>query len=192
MNTNNTDMLSVNKTLGAALLGLGLLALLTPSVTAGGTPRETLNINPVWRFTLGDPAEASKADFDDSGWDVVSLPHSHELYAADLSNFLGKDFPKDDVSFAGRKVGWYRRTIDIPRSALKGKVFLVFHGAMETTKLWVNGKPAGECLVGGYTSFHFDITSLLQPGKNMLAVRVDNTVQKDIPPDGAKCDFALF
>ena len=192
MRTNKTHMLLVNKVFGAALLNLGLLALLNSAVTAGETARQKLNINPVWHFTLGDPADASKPDFDDSGWDIVSLPHSHELYASDLSNFLGKDFPKDDVSFPGRKVGWYRRTIDIPRSALKGKVFLVFQGAMETTRLWVNGKSAGECLVGGYTSFHFDITSLLQPGKNMLAVRVDNTVQKDIPPDGAKCDYTLF
>jgi len=171
---------------------LGLLAMAHSKASADGTPREKLNINPVWRFTLGDPADASKADFDDRKWDTVSLPHSHELYAADLSNFLGEDFPKDNVSFAGRKVGWYRRTIDIRAPDLTGKVFLVFQGAMETTKLWVNGKPAGECLVGGYTSFHFDITSLLQPGKNMLALRVDNTMQKDIPPDGAKCDFALF
>ncbi|MCX6872592.1 MAG: hypothetical protein NTW21_02125 [Verrucomicrobia bacterium] len=193
MKTNNMHTLSINKTLGAALLSLGLLAMLGSAVTAGEAPRNKLNINPVWRFTLGDPADASKPDFDDRGWDLVSLPHSHELYAADLSNFRGKDEVKEPyVAFPGRKVGWYRRTIDIPSSALSGKVFLVFQGAMETTKLWVNGKPAGECLVGGYTSFHFDITPLLQPGKNGLSVRVDNTVQKDIPPDGAMCDFVLF
>jgi len=184
---------SINKSIGTALLGLGLIALLSPSVTAGEAPRNKLNINPVWSFTLGDPADASKPDFDDRGWDIVSLPHSHELYAADISNFRGKEDVKEPyVAFPGRKVGWYRRTIDIPATALSGKVFLVFQGAMETTKLWVNGKPVGECLVGGYTSFHFDITSLLQQGKNRLAVRVDNTVQKDIPPDGAMCDFVLF
>ena len=190
--TNTINMVSVNKLLGAALVSLGLLALTGSTATAGESPRQTININPVWRFTLGDPAEAFKAEFDDRGWDIVSLPHSHELYAADLSNFLGKEFPKDDVSFAGRKVGWYRRTINIPSAALNGKVFLVFQGAMETTKLWVNGKAAGEYAVSGYTSFHFDLTPLLRPGTNMLAVRVDNTVQKDIPPDGAKCDYALF
>jgi beta-galactosidase len=193
MKTHNTHRLFGNKAFGAALLSLGLLALLSAAVSAGGTPRQKLNINPVWRFALGDPADAAKADFDDRSWDTVSLPHSHELYAADISNFKGKDEVKEPyVAFAGRKVGWYRRTIDIPATALSGKVFLVFQGAMETTRLWVNGKSAGECLVGGYTSFHFDITPLLQPGKNRLAVRVDNTVQKDIPPDGAMCDFVLF
>jgi len=151
LKTNHTHMLSVNKRFGAALFGLGLLALLGSAATAGGTPREKLNINPIWRFTLGYPADAFKPDFDNRGWDIVSLPHSHELYAADLSNFRGKDEVKEPyVAFPGRKVGWYRRTIDIPATALSGKVFLVFQGAMETTKLWVNGKPAGECLVGGY------------------------------------------
>ncbi len=70
-------MLSINKILGAVVLGLGLLAMAFPAATAGGPPREKLNINPVWRFTLGDPADASKADFDDRKWDTVSLPHSH-------------------------------------------------------------------------------------------------------------------
>ena len=126
MKTNNTQALSVNKTLGMVLLSLGLMALLGATVTAGETPRNKLNINPVWRFTLGDPAEASKPDCDDSGWDIVSLPHSHELYAADISNFRGKEDVKEPyVAFPGRKVGWYRRTIDIPSPALSGKVFLV-------------------------------------------------------------------
>ena len=147
MKTHNTHRLFGNKAFGAALLSLGLLALLSAAVSAGGTPRQKLNINPVWRFALGDPADAAKADFDDRSWDTVSLPHSHELYAADISNFKGKDEVKEPyLAFAGRKVGWYRRTIDIPATALSGKVFLVFQGAMETTRLWVNGKSAGECL----------------------------------------------
>jgi len=65
-------VLSINKPLAAALLSVGLLALLGSAVTAGEPPRNKLNINPVWRFTLGDPAEASRPDFDDRGWERVS------------------------------------------------------------------------------------------------------------------------
>jgi len=39
MKINHMHALSINKTLGAALLSLGLLALLGSAVTAGGTPR---------------------------------------------------------------------------------------------------------------------------------------------------------
>ncbi len=40
-------MLSIDKVFTAALLSLGLVALLSSSVIAGETPREKLNINPV-------------------------------------------------------------------------------------------------------------------------------------------------
>lgn len=157
-----------------------LSGLIAP--TAMGASRETLNINPVWRFKVGDPADAGKAVYDDSSWELVSLPHTHRIIASTLMNF------KEE----GRIVGWYRRDIVISKKALKGKVFLVFQGAMESTKLWVNGKEVGEYAVSGYDSFHFDITQFLQQGKNKLAVRVDNTEQKTLPPDGSKRDFVLF
>ena len=155
---------SINKSIGTALLGLGLIALLSPSVTAGEAPRNKLNINPVWSFTLGDPADASKPDFDDRGWDIVSLPHSHELYAADISNFRGKEDVKEPyVAFPGRKVGWYRRTIDIPATALSGKVFLVFHseitadgGDMTRVLLQLVDKN-GTVIVNNYEPVNFSI-----------------------------------
>ncbi|MEO0510470.1 MAG: glycoside hydrolase family 2 TIM barrel-domain containing protein [Verrucomicrobiota bacterium] len=144
--------------------------------------RETLNINPVWRFQLADSAEAHQVDYDDSAWDVASLPHSFRIWREDLTGYEN----------LGRKVGWYRREIEIPRSAAKKKIFLVFQGAMQTTKLWINGKPVGEHAVSGYDSFHFDITDYVSKGKNLVAVRVDNTVNGDIPPDGGRLDFVLF
>lgn len=131
----------------------------------------------------GDPMGAYEVDHDVTRWETVSLPHSHRIFAADLRGF--------DV--VGREVGWYRRSIDIQPDQLGGKkVFLVFQGAMQTTKLWVNGEPAGEYAVSGYDSFHFDITPYLHAGRNLLAVRVDNTPRLDIPPDGAKTDFIQF
>ncbi|MEI7900134.1 MAG: hypothetical protein WCK89_07765, partial [bacterium] len=47
MRINETHMLSIDKVFTAALLSLGLVALLSSSVIAGETPREKLNINPV-------------------------------------------------------------------------------------------------------------------------------------------------
>jgi beta-galactosidase len=165
------------RTLVAMAILSGLIAF-----TAMGAPREKLSINPVWRFKAGDPADAGKAVYDDSDWDLVSLPHTHRIIASTLRNYEEE----------GRIVGWYRRDIDISEKALKGKVFIVFQGAMQSTKLWVNGKEVGEYAVSGYDSFHFDITAFLKPGKNKLAVRVDNTEQPTLPPDGEKRDFVLF
>jgi len=52
--------------------------------------------------------------------------------------------------------------------------------------------PPGSNAVSSYNSFHFDITGLLKAGSNLLAVRVDNSRQETIPPDGSKRDFTLF
>ena len=94
---------------------VGFLWIALASMLTSFAARETLNINPVWRFQLADPAEAHQVDYDDSAWDVASLPHSFRIWREDLTGYEN----------LGRKVGWYRREIEIPRSAAKKKIFLV-------------------------------------------------------------------
>lgn len=158
-----------------------LAAMMSSGVRAES--RQRININPVWRFYSGEPpALPVDTAFDDAKWQVVSLPHSHRIFPADLSGF-----PEH-----GREVGWYRRLLEVPKAWAGKKVFLEFQGAMQTTRLWVNGAAVGEYATSGYDSFHFDITSQLKPGSNTLAVRVDNTVYPNLPPDGSKTDFMQF
>ena len=168
-----------------ALATFGLAGNPSPAAPANGAPasRLVININPAWRFWLGEPAGGPfRPDFDDSSWDLVSLPHTMEVFPASLDNFWAR----------GRNLGWYRRTLNVPAEWLQKKVFLHFQGAMQTTRLWVNGNYVGEYAVSGYDSFHFDITPHLKAGANVIAVRVDNTVNPDIPPDGQWMDFILF
>ncbi len=160
-----------------------LFTILITSFSNAAETRARININPVWRFHLGEPQEvAVEPAYDDQSWDIVSLPHTHEVFPADLSGYEER----------GRRIGWYRRAIEVPAAWSGRKVFIEFQGAMQTTKLWVNGSPAGEYAISGYNSFHFDITDKLKPGTNQLAVRVDNTENPSIPPDGKKMDFILF
>ena len=168
-----------------ALAASGLIVAPSPAAPAGQLPssRLVININPAWRFWLGEPSgEPFQPGFDDSKWDLVSLPHTMEVFPANLDGFWAH----------GRNLGWYRRTIDVPAEWLSRKVFLHFQGAMQTTRLWVNGAYVGEYAVSGYDSFDFDITPQLKAGANVVAVRVDNTVNPDIPPDGQWMDFILF
>jgi beta-galactosidase len=168
-----------------ALVAAGQVISQTQAAIPGQTAesRQVININPAWRFWLGEPAgDPFRTDFDDSSWDLVSLPHTMEVFPADLENFEAR----------GRNLGWYRRTINVPAGWLQKKVFLHFQGAMQTTRLWVNGNYVGEHALSGYDSFHFDITPQLKAGTNVIAVRVDNTVNPDIPPDGQWMDFILF
>ena len=69
-------------------------------------------------------------------------------------------------------------------------LFLKFDGAATVAEVFVNGQPAGTHR-GNFAAFCFDVTSLLRVGQdNVIAVRVNNAHNPDIPPlDG---DFTVF
>lgn len=68
---------------------------------------------------------------------------------------------------------WYQRHITVSASSLEQIVRLHFGAVDDTCTLFVNGKKAGTH-TGGYTSFSFDITSLLTEGDNVLTLYVED------------------
>jgi beta-galactosidase len=173
-------MTNMQKIIQSAALAASI-SLLSPCDAAESHLK--LNLNPVWRFHLGEPeGEPTAVSYDDSKWDIVSLPHSHEIFSARLIGFQDR----------GRNVGWYRRELHVPSDWRGRKLFLEFQGAMQTTALWVNGRKVGDYAVSGYDSFDFDITPYVSEGTNVLAVKVDNRRNPDIPPDGVEADYILF
>jgi len=169
--------------LKSLMLALGTSMLLASPVIAGTQSRIQINLGPAWRFHAGEiPGNPFTVKHDDSKWDIVSLPHSLQLFPANLDGF----------SERGRGTGWYRREVVVQKGWAGKRLYLEFRGAMQTTTLWVNGQTVGEYAVSGYDSFSFDITRYLKPGANVLAVRVDNRFNPDIPPDGQTMDYVLF
>lgn len=141
--------------------------------------RVKYTINESWKFLREDDKAASSECFDDSLWEVVSIPHTwNNLDAGD-----------DEVPGYYRGAGWYRRPVIIDK-ALSGKqIYLYFEGANQVATLYINGQEVGTH-TGGYTAFSFDITPYVKEGANMFAVRVDNAHNPDIPPLSA--DFTFF
>lgn len=84
-----------------------------------------------------------------------------------------------DTSF--HPVVWYRRSVTLPE-AWKGKHVLLRFGAVDYhATVWVNGREAGQH-EGGSVPFKFDITHLLKPGANSVAVRAfDPPTDRAIP-----------
>jgi hypothetical protein len=158
-----------------------LAALLVPGVAAiasaqSRAPRSRTNLDPGWRFFLGDDTRASSAAFDDSGWQRVDLPHSFsEPY------FRAPDF------YTG--YGWYRRHLQITPAALAKRNFLEFEAAFQDAEVFVNGTRAGEHL-GGYTGFSMDISKLLHAGDNVIAVRVNNLWNGQLNPRSGEHVFS--
>ncbi|MBN1127173.1 MAG: hypothetical protein JXA82_19375 [Sedimentisphaerales bacterium] len=75
-------------------------------------------------------------------------------------------------------VGWYTRSIQVPLDWKGQRVFLVIGACDWHTSAWLDGKKLGEHQ-GGYTPFEFDLTPMLQIGKEQtLILRVDDTPHK--------------
>ncbi len=154
---------------------LGWIVLL-PLAAAG--PRATVDVNDGWRFDRADVAGAEAAAFDDGGWQAVRLPHTWN--AAD---------GQDGGNNYHRGPGWYRRHLGFDPAWAGRRAYLRVGAANTDAAVYVNGKPAGTHK-GGFSAFCFDVTPLLRAGDNVLAVRVDNAKDADVPPLSA--DFTFF
>ena len=130
--------------------------------------REVFTLQKDWKFTKGNPENASKIDLDDSAWQTINIPHDwaiSEPFIVDGDGNTGKLPWKDE--------GWYRKQLEIPSSYKSKKVYLIFDGVMAFPKVYVNGELAGEWDYG-YNSFYLDISKFLNfEGKNVLAVYAD-------------------
>ena len=142
-----------------------------------GAARTGTLLDAGWRFNRNDVAGAAAAGFDDSGWESVTLPHT----------FNGAD--GDDGGTYYRGPAWYRRYLTLERVPAGRRLWVQFDGAALVTDLWVNGAHLGRH-EGGYAAFRFDATTALKPGRNLIAVRVDNTRFPSISPLGG--DFTIF
>jgi len=137
--------------------------------------RERHCIDLGWRFSLGDSPGAIAAGFDDSGWRQVDLPHDWSVEMTpdpDAPAQAGGGF------FPGG-LGWYRKTLDLPQDLGDRRVLIEFDGVYHQSEVWCNGQFCGQRPYG-YSSFCYDLTDYLtSDGPNVVAVRVDNSRQKN-------------
>ena len=165
---------------GCMFLGTAMAARATTvqaaasAVAAKGRVR--LNFNAGWRFKLADVSGAQDPAFDDSSWEPIGLPHSFSIpYFRSPAFYVG--------------YGWYRKTFTLPNLAASRRVSLEFEGAFQEAEVFVNGTAVGHHR-GGYTGFPVDITAALRPGKNVVAVRVNNKWDPTLAPRAGEHVFS--
>ena len=151
------------------------------ALTASISQRQILPLNRRWLYSEKSSADAMKASFNDRGWKSVTLPHTNKMLPMN-------GFDENEYMF----VSAYRRHFKLP-NALKGqRIFVDFGGVMTAAKVFINGTALGE-YKGGYTQFSFELTKDIKwNGDNVLAVEVDSTERKDIPPFGNLVDYLTF
>ena len=133
--------------------------------------RERQNFDNGWRFVLADSAQMSKTDYHDTHWRALNLPHDWAVEG---------DFLCSNPSGAGGGalpggIGWYRKTFNLQKKQGE-RYFIEFDGVYMNTRVYINGKEVGYRPYG-YSSFEYDITPYLIAGRNVVAVRVDNSDQ---------------
>ena len=128
-----------------------------------------------WKFTLGDPTEASSAGFDDSDWRTLDLPHDWSVEGT-----ISPDAPMgNDGGYFPAGIAWYRKTFEVPVTFQNCKMGIYFEGVYMNSEVFINGHSLG-VRPYGYSSFFYDMTPYLHfGGKNVIAVRVDNSAHKN-------------
>jgi len=160
--------------------------------------REKLDLG--WRFHLGDADDAAadfglgrnqesfakatgavragRANFDDSQWNEIELPHD---WAVDLPFIEDPELVAHGSKPLGRKypatsIGWYRRVFQLPAEDGGQRLRLDFDGVFRHAMVFFNNAFLGESF-SGYAPFGFDLTDLANPGgENVLVVRADATL----------------
>lgn len=128
-----------------------------------------------WSFKLGDTPAASSSACDDTSWRKVDLPHDWSIEA----DFDVKAPAGNDGGYLPAGIGWYRKAFHVDKGMEGKKLRLYFEGVYMNSEVFINGERAGGHPYG-YSSFFCDITPYLHFGQeNVVAVRVDNSGQKN-------------
>jgi beta-galactosidase len=172
------------KTTGTGLTGLALLPQLRSAVftpTESKLSRRMYPLNHGWLFSEKNLPNAVQPGFNDVGFKRVTIPHTNKLLP--WHGFDDKEYEFVSV---------YRRHFRMPVGSSAKRVFVDFGGVMTAATVWLNGQRLGEYR-GGYTPFSFELTEHLnRRGDNVLAVEVDSTERRDIPPFGGEIDYLTF
>jgi beta-galactosidase len=146
-----------------------------------GPGRVILPLNQNWRYSSHQGPQMHMRDFNDSGFQSVTLPHTNV-------ELPWHGFDQESYQF----VSTYRRKLRLPADLGRRRVFLDFEGVMTASTVWLNGARVGE-YKGGYTPFSFELTPHLdRTGENALAVEVDSRELPGVPPFGYEIDYLTF
>ena len=156
-----------------AALALGLMA--GPAQAAAGSRQQAV-LSAGWLFAKGEHSEAAVPSFDDAAWTRVTLPHTFNAGESGEGDY-----------YRGR--GWYRRAFEIAAIKPGRRLYAQFDGAALVADVHLNGAPVCRH-EGDHAAFRCDLTGHLQPGRNVLAVRVDNSATRVVSPLGG--DFTVF
>ncbi|WP_420602262.1 glycoside hydrolase family 2 TIM barrel-domain containing protein [Flagellimonas sp.] len=152
----------------------------SPSIQKKESSQRFMDLNGDWKFHfVKDPKQRpttfQNVNFDDSKWETIPVPANWEVQGYDYPIYLDERYPFDtkwpDAPADYNPVGTYRKEIVLDKEFLSEDVILHFAGAKSAMYVYVNGVYVGYSQ-GSKTPAEFNISSFLQPGKNLLALQM--------------------
>ncbi|MDR2497085.1 MAG: DUF4982 domain-containing protein [Tannerellaceae bacterium] len=142
------------------------------NISITGEARQSVRFNEDWRFIRSDVEGAWRAAFDDSSWRRLRLPHDWSIEG----QFNEKEPSGGPGGYVATGTGWYRKHFSL--SSTPQYAWIVFDGVYMNSEVWINDQYLGKN-VYGYTGFHYNLTPYLKEGDNVIAVKVDNSIQRN-------------
>ncbi|BCU77734.1 glycoside hydrolase family 2 TIM barrel-domain containing protein [Luteolibacter sp. LG18] len=149
-------------------------------------------LNGPWKFHYtgsleGLPAGFEKPGFDAAAWKDLPVPSNWQMLGYGIPLYSGHTYPfaknppkvtdeppanyTNHPAAARHPVGSYRRTFTLPEDWKDRRTVIAFDGVDSAFDLWINGEKAGYS-EDSRTTARFDITALVKPGENTVAVQV--------------------
>jgi beta-galactosidase len=129
-----------------------------------------------WSPVVDDgPAGFERPDFDDAAWDRIPVPSNWQMLGYGIPIYVNAGYPFEKnppfVAHDNAPVGRYRTWFDVPEAWSGERVVLHFGAVKSAGYVWVNGIPVGYTQDSKLPA-EFDVTRVVHPGRNLLAVQV--------------------
>ncbi|HSV72868.1 MAG TPA: glycoside hydrolase family 2 TIM barrel-domain containing protein [Chthonomonadales bacterium] len=138
-----------------------------------------VSLNGRWSFCLAESPDRApdrfwEPDHDAAGWGDLPVPGCWQMHGHGRPHYTNViyPFPIDPPRVPTENpTGCYRRSFWLPEEWAGMQVRLRFEGADSCLTVWVNGLEAGMSK-GSRLPAEFDVSALVRPGDNTVAVRV--------------------
>ena len=132
-----------------------------------------------WRLGIGPDVTAtgrtiSTRRFDDAAWLPATVPGTVLTTLVDRGVYPDPSYGLNNLAIPeklARQDYWYRTTFDLPQGPVGAHHRLLFNGINYAAEIWVNGALAGQ-VTGAFIRGDLDVTALLHPGGNVVAVHI--------------------
>lgn len=132
-----------------------------------------------WRLQRASEVNAtgeqiSTPDFKPENWIMATVPGTVLSSYKNIGAIADPNYADNQLQISESFFNsdfWYRDEFEVPSDFKQDRVFLNFDGINWKANVYVNGKQAGR-IEGAFIRGKFDVTDLIVPGKNVVAVEI--------------------